>query len=71
MKHPWLKKDVNDDKARNVPEVAENLREYMQFGDFQKGIVDLLSTLKARNQDLEEVGELFMKYDTDNNGFLD
>ena len=43
----------------------------MQFGDFQKGIVDLLSTLKARNQDLEEVGELFMKYDTDNNGFLD
>ena len=68
----WLK---TNEQATNLSQdvqldINANLMAFTKTTTFQSGVCSIIANLQTKAEDLSEVREMFLKLDTDSNGFL-
>lgn len=72
LKHPWLAENADDNELNQevVEDIIQDLGAFRKQNVFQTGVVSLLAGMKLQASELVNMKEMFIRYDTSQDGFL-
>jgi len=72
MEHEWIKEFKKDPTIcqKQKLNVSDNLISFRKNSVLQRGVLSFMTNLMASQEEMKEMGELFKKLDTSNDGFL-
>jgi len=71
LQHPWITNIKEVDVSEEVQlDVAANLSSFKKVDVFQSGVMSLIAGLMSTSKELQELDQMFKKFDSDNDGTL-
>ena len=72
LDHPWITQKVRHeglDEARQL-DLSKNLISFTKTSVFQSGVCSILTNLMTKSEDLEDLRQMFIQWDTNNDGSI-
>jgi len=63
-----VSKSLSKDKQLDI---SSNLAAFTKLTNFQSGICSMIANLQIKNAELAECREMFLRFDANNDGFID
>ena len=69
---PWFEMMKSDNLTSETQfNISHNLAAFSKMTNFQSGICSIIANLQTKSQELAEVREMFLRFDANNDGFID